>query len=102
MAASTKRFTLTSAAYQDISEGSAAIAFRLTYRARQETMRVRIALATSLPSASTTDYDLFEAPPTGSVSDEKNVYFSELDSTNRVYARAASEEATVSLPVYRM
>lgn len=59
MAASTKRFTLTANAYQDVSEGATKVWFTLdflktTYNA------VRLALGTSLPSAGTTHYQLID------------------------------------------
>lgn len=97
MAASTKAFTLTTAAYQDISEGAENCAFRLRVKSQRDNS-IRIILSTSLPSANDEDYDVFIAP--NDVPDTTDVSFTGLASSDRVYARADS--ATTSITVYRI
>ncbi len=96
MAVSTKRFTLTTSAYQDISEGNAVCSLRIPLIS-QRNNSVRIALGTSLPSPNATDYDTFAAPDTPR--EEFQVHFLELTSADRVYARA--EAGSVIVAVYR-
>jgi hypothetical protein len=96
MAASTKRFNLSISAYTDVSEGSGSVSFRIPHGPWSG---VRVVLATSLPAASTTDYDDFlKATPT-----EKgvpSVSFTGLASTDRVYAMSLG--SANPLTVYRL
>jgi uncharacterized protein YqjF (DUF2071 family) len=97
MALSLVAFSLTSAAYTDVSEGFAFCAFRLPFISQKNNV-IRVHLGTSLPTAETIHFD--EYLPTQSASaPDRALYFNELSSTNRVYVRAAREALT--LKVYR-
>ncbi len=100
MAVSTAVFTLTTGAYQDISEGAASCAFRVPLRGHRDNA-VRVILGTSLPSAGATNYDLFTAPEKNE--EERVVQFAEFGAADRVYVRLDAEpvKAPVLLAVYR-
>jgi len=100
MAVSTVSFTLTTAAYQDVSGGNANCAFRLQLRGFRDNA-IRVILGTSLPTAGATNYDLFGAPEISQ--DERVVQFTELTTADRVYLRLDAEPAKtpITLTVYR-
>jgi hypothetical protein len=103
MAASTKQFTLTSSAYQDLSEGAANCAFRVPFH-RQRSNAIRVVLGQSLPAVNSTTYDTidtnnFSVGPNESPQ-EFPLSFNNLAPTDRVYARADS--SNVSFTVYRI
>ena len=96
MAVSTVAFSLTSAAYVDVSGGYEACSFRLPLVSQRNNV-IRVHLGTSLPGVDTTHFDVYEAP--ASSAEERQIHFTELAETDRVYVRAVS--GTVSLTVYR-
>src|SRR5262245_50982932 len=98
MAVSTKKFTLSSSEYQDISEGMANCLFRLPFRSPKNNP-VRVVLGTTLPTADTDHFDRFDPPE--NAREERQVSFSELDTTDRVYVRRGNDSGTVELTVYR-
>lgn len=93
MTASTKDFTVTSAVYVDVSEGSESCAFRL-----HRNDMVRVVLGQSLPAANATNFDTFAC--VGLPDAREPVQFNELAGTDRVYVRADS--SNVNLVVYRI
>lgn len=97
MAASTKRFTLTSATYVDVSEGATLVFGTLEFD-RQRYRAVRIALGTSLPSVGTTHYQGID-PGVFQVANEnysQEVPFKfEIGAGDAVYMRAESESFDV-------
>lgn len=103
MAASTKSFDLTSAAYQDISESATYCQFTLRFN-RQAVSAVRIHLGQSLPSAGTVNYELVSANVNDvgpdNVPRDYPVEFKGLAATDRVYARA--DDAPVNIKVHRI
>lgn len=97
MAVSTKAFTLTTGAYQDISEGNEIISFLIK---NPRDSAVRIHLGTSLPAAETANYETFLPPPDIAQSrnvDPTTVAFSELSVTDLCYARADSANITIAV-----
>jgi hypothetical protein len=96
MAVNTRAFSLTSAAYQDVSGGHEVCSFRLPWRGQKDNV-IRVYLGTSLPDPDTDDYDEFSAPQ--SDEDELHLHYTELVSMGRVYVRAA--RAPVRLVAYR-
>lgn len=91
MAASTVNFTLTTAAYQDVSQGAGFCWFRLRFD-RQLKNAVRFHLGTSLPAADTINYELFDPAynPVGPEEKGEHLWIdvNNLASTDRVYLRA--------------
>jgi len=96
MAVSTVAFSLTSAAYVDVSGGYEACSFRLPLVSQRNNV-IRVHLGTSLPAADTDDFDEFMAPQ--EEHEERQIHFYQLATTDRVYVRAA--RANVTLRVYR-
>jgi hypothetical protein len=102
MAASTKRFTLTDAAYVDVSEGAALVFFTLGFN-RQRFNAIRLALGQSVPAADTPHYQDIDS---GKFQVGANDYSQEvpikleLGSGDRVYLRA--ERDTHEIVVHRI
>jgi hypothetical protein len=96
MAVNMAAFTLTSAAYQDISGGYEKCTFRIPMVSQRNNV-IRVHLGVSLPSVDTEAYDEFMAPQ--KLEDEWQLHFTELSSTDRLFVRAARD--SVSLKAYR-
>lgn len=101
MSASTRRFTLTTLAYTDVSEGASLVHFTVDFD-RPRYTAIRLALGTAAPAADTVHYQAID-PGRFQVggdnySQEVPVRF-ELDDGDRVYARAEGD--TVELVVHR-
>jgi hypothetical protein len=101
MAASTKRFTLTSASYADVSEGATLVWFVLDFD-RQRHNAVRLALGQSPPAAATVHYQSVNPGRFQVGSDDYSQEVPvriEIGADDRVYVRAERED--VELVVHR-
>jgi hypothetical protein len=101
VSASTRRFTLTSTSYVDVSEGATLVWFTLDFD-RNRYNAIRLALGQSLPAAGTVDYQSIDP---GRFQVGQNDYSQEvpvrieIGASDRVYIRAERED--VELVVHR-
>lgn len=104
MAASTKRFTLTNSAYQDVSEGASEIWFLIPFE-RNQVNDVRLVIAQSLPSSGTSNY--FRVSPNynpvgpNDLPQDFTVSIARLSASDRVYL-LTDTNITLPLTVFRI
>jgi hypothetical protein len=102
MAATTKSFTLTTSAYQDVSEGAGEVWFEVPFN-RNQVNDIRVVLASSLPAAGSTEYYLAKtarAVAAVDLPEDKSMHFSYLAYTDRVYLRS-DVQSSLAITVFR-
>jgi hypothetical protein len=94
MAISSKRFTLSTAVYQDVSEGAESCGIYLQL-VSQKNNGVRLVLGTALPAVDSVHYQAFRAPQNSA--EELFIDLQDLEATDRVYLRAENNFADITV-----